>query len=86
MFSFFNEIKNKYKDISKKIVTYQCVQMGNYLLYVEGFSSLMTLTSETIVFRVNGGVLTVNGQGLNIKEMSPTTIIISGKILQVECL
>ena len=84
MFSFFNEIKNKYKDISKKIAPYKCVQMGDFLLYVEGFLALTTLSAQTIVFKVNGGVLTVSGQGLNIKEMSPTTITICGKIMQVE--
>lgn len=86
MFNFFSEIKEKYKNIKNRITPYQCIMLGNFLLYVEGFMSLMTYSEEVIVCKVNGGVITVNGKKLFIKEMSPSTITIEGKINQVDCL
>ncbi|MBE7082214.1 MAG: hypothetical protein E7378_00835 [Clostridiales bacterium] len=84
MFSFFNELMGKVKALSQRVDAYQTVMVGDYLLYVEGFKSLMTLSCETIVFKVKNAVLTVSGQNLAIKEMSSGTITISGKIDRVE--
>lgn len=84
MFNFFNEIKSKFKGMKDVILPYQSVMLGNFLLYIEGFSSLMTYTRQTIVFKVKGGVITVTGKDLLVKEMSPSTITIIGTISQVE--
>ena len=84
MFNFFNEIKSKFKGMKDVILPYQSVMLGNFLLYIEGFSSLMTYTRQTIVFKVKGGVITVTGTDLLVKEMSPSTITITGTISQVE--
>lgn len=84
MFNFFNEIKSKFKGVQDVVLPYQSVMLGNFLLYVEGFSSLITYTKETIVFKVKSGVITVVGKDLQIKEMSPSIITITGEISQVE--
>lgn len=84
MFNFFNEIKSKCKGVQDVVLPYQSVMLGNFLLYVEGFSSLITYTKETIVFKVKSGVITVVGKDLQIKEMSPSIITITGEISQVE--
>lgn len=84
MFNFFNEIKSKFKGMKDVILPYQSVMLGNFLLYIEGFSSLMTYTRQTIVFKVKGGVITVTGKDLLVKEMSLSTITITGTISQVE--
>lgn len=84
MFNFFNEIKSKFKGVQDVVLPYQSVMLGNFLLYVEGFSSLITYTKETIVFKVKSGVITVVGKDLQIKEMSPSIITITGQISQVE--
>ena len=84
MFNFFNEIKSKFKGMKDVMLPYQSVMLGNFLLYIEGFSSLMTYTRQTIVFKVKGGVITVTGKDLLVKEMSPSTITITGTISQVE--
>ena len=84
MFNFFNELKSKFKEIEGKVAPYQIVMLGNFLLYVEGFSSLMTYSDVSIVFKVKGGVITVEGKDLVIKEMSPSTITIKGIISRVE--
>ena len=84
MFNFFNEIKSKFKGMKDVMLPYQSVMLGNFLLYIEGFSSLMTYTRQTIVFKVKGGVITVTGKDLLVKEMSPSTITITRTISQVE--
>ena len=84
MFNFFDSLKQKYKILQNKISPEQCVMLGDYLLYMEGFTGIITLSKETIVFRIKSGVMSIFGQDLSIKEISPTTITICGKIKQVE--
>lgn len=84
MFNFFNEIKDKFKTLQSKSMPYQSVMIGNYLIYVEGFSSLILYSNQTVVFKVKTGVLTVSGESLTIKEMSISTITICGEIKSVE--
>lgn len=86
MFNFFNEIKNKYKNLENKLAPFQCVMLGNFLLYVEGFKSLISYTDDLVVFKVKEGVITVSGENLFLKEMSCGTITIEGKIKSMECL
>ena len=84
MFNFFNSLKQKYKVLTDKISPEQCVMLGDYLLYVEGFTGIVTLSQEAVVFRVKSGVMSVFGNNLSIKEISPNTITVCGKIKQVE--
>ena len=84
MFNFFDSLKQKYKLLTDKISPEQCVMLGDYLLYVEGYAGIITLSKEVIVFRIKSGVMSVFGDELSIKEISPNTITICGKIKQVE--
>lgn len=84
MFNFFDSLKQKYKILQDKISPEQCVMLGDYLLYMEGFSGIITLSQDSVVFRVKSGVVSVFGENLSIKEMSPNTITVCGKIKQVE--
>ena len=84
MFNFFDELKNKFNSISNNICPYQMVMMGDYLLYVEGGITIMTLTTTNIVFKVKNRVFTICGCGLCLKEITTDTITITGKINQIE--
>lgn len=84
MFNFFDELKAKYDKCINKISPYQMVMMGDFLLYFEGELTIMTLTTESIVFKVKGGVCTVSGKGLQIKDITSNTLTIIGKIETVE--
>ncbi len=86
MFNFFNEIKTKFKSLEGKVAPFQTVLLGNFLLYCEGFVSLMTYKQEVIVFKVKNGVITVNGKDLTIKEMTNQTITVQGQITSWEYL
>ena len=84
MFNFFDSLKQKYKVLTDKISPEQCVMLGDYLLYVEGFTGIVSLADTAVVFRVKSGVVSVFGENLSIKEISPNTITICGTIKQVE--
>ena len=84
MFNFFSEIKKGVSEIKGKISPYQLVMVGDNLLYVEGKINLMTLSQEVIVFKVDGGVIIVNGKNLGLKELTENTIKIFGKICSWE--
>lgn len=84
MFNFFSELKTKYLNVKQKISPFQIVMVGDYLMYIEGKLSLMTLSKENIVFKVEGGVIVVRGTDLSLKEISDNTTTISGKICSWE--
>lgn len=84
MFNFFDEIKSKAKSLKNKISPYQFVVIGNSLLYAEGFTSIITYTTELVAFKVKGGVVSVGGKQIAIREMTQSTITIEGEISQVE--
>lgn len=83
MFNFFNELKSKIGQISNKISPYRLMEIGNYALYFEGDNCLFHLSDEEIVFKVLGGVITVKGENLLLKEISNDTVIIVGKINEI---
>ena len=80
MFNFFHELKSKCKEFQNRLSPYQVIMVGDYILYVEGKINLMTLSEETIVFKVTDGVIIVNGKKLALKDISENTITITGKI------
>lgn len=84
MFNFFLELKNKCNNLKDKIVPYQLVMVGDSLLYVEGKITLMTLSMETIVFKVDNLIITVSGKNLTLKDITQNTITIVGKICSWE--
>ena len=80
MFNFFSEITGKFADAKKRITPYQIVMVGDFLMYIEGKISLMTLGRENIVFKVADGVVIISGKDLTVKDISKTTLVICGKI------
>ncbi len=84
MFNFFSELKERFIDVKSKIAPYQIVMIGDGLFYAEGNISLMTLCQENIVFKVDDGVIIVSGKNLELKNLTTTTLAISGKIISWE--
>ncbi len=80
MFNFFSDLKKKYAEIASKVVPYQIVLMGNYLMYIEGNLSVMSIKNDNIVLRVKGGVIVVTGTNLAVKDISEFSITIIGNI------
>lgn len=84
MFNFFSELKEKCENLKDKISPYQIVMVGDFLFYLEGDLTLMTLTKENIVIKVKNGVIIITGENLSIKDLTSNTITILGKICMWE--
>lgn len=86
MFNFFEGLKKEFKLPSELFGNYNLVLVSGSFLYVEGHKGLLKLSEENISLRVKGGVLIVLGSNLSIKELTPNTISITGKITNFEVL
>lgn len=84
MFNFFDEIKKSSPLDSQILNDYQIINISSRLLYVEGHQGLVVLSKEEVVFRVKGGRLSVEGEGLILNELTDKTLTIAGKIKRVE--
>ncbi len=78
MFNFFGEIK---KDL--KVDEFHIINISNRILYVEGHRGIKTLTKSLVVFRVKNGSVEVEGEGLNLSELTENTLKISGEIKRI---
>ena len=78
MFNFFGEIK---KDL--KVDEFHIINISNRILYVEGHRGIKTLTKSLVVFKVKNGSVEVEGEGLNLSELTENTLKISGEIKRI---
>ena len=78
MFNFFGEIK---KDL--KVDEFHIINISNRILYVEGHRGIKMLTKSLVVFRVKNGSVEVEGEGLNLSELTENTLKISGEIKRI---
>lgn len=58
-------------------------QIKNQSVVVGGVVSLSDFASDSIVVRVKGGYLTINGSHLVIERFDENEIVITGKITEV---
>ena len=85
MFNFFSEIKKNTKIPNDELfASFQMIDIGGKLLYVEGHCGLLTLTKEEIAFKVKGGYVVVSGNDMFLDELCDATLKICGKIKKVE--
>ena len=82
MFNFFDEIKKK-ADCAI-LNDFNIVNISGKMLYVEGHIGLTIMTPQTIAFKIKGGRMVVEGEGLFLSELSDNTMIIKGKIIKME--
>ncbi len=78
MFNFFGEIK---KDL--KVDEFHIINISNRILYVEGHRGIKMLTKSLVVFKVKNGSVEVEGEGLNLSELTENTLKISGEIKRI---
>lgn len=78
MFNFFGEIK---KDL--KVDEFHIINISNRILYVEGHRGIKTFTKSLVVFKVKNGSVEVEGEGLNLSELTENTLKISGEIKRI---
>lgn len=83
MFNFFDEIK-KNVGLVNDVLTYNLVNIGGKVLYVEGHQGLTILSKDTIAFKVKKARVTVDGKDLKLFELTDTTMKIVGQIIRIE--
>lgn len=85
MFNFLSEIKDSIKNFENfDFESFNIINVAGRLIYVEGHLGLITLSKELVSFKVKGGVVMVEGDGLVLAELSENTIKICGIIKRVE--
>lgn len=85
MFNFFGEIKENLKNTNKiDLDNFNLINISGKILYVEGHLGLVTLSKETISFKVKNAVIIVDGSEMILSELSENTLKITGKIKKVE--
>lgn len=80
MFNFFDAIKKENSSLLGEYHKYNVVLVGGRLLYIEGHKGLLKMEEDIISLKIKGGVLTVKGDDLFLKSMTKDTIVIGGKV------
>ncbi len=84
MFNFFEEIACDYGLETGLGNNFNLVNMSNKMIYVEGHKGIVSISTETISFRIKKGVISIVGTKLFIKRITKTTLTICGEIKQIE--
>ena len=82
MFNLIGEIKKEYN--LPFTCEYNLLNISGKALYVEGHEGVIKFSKELISFKTKKGVVVVEGDGLNLKVLSSTTLCIEGKIKKTE--
>ena len=84
MFNFFNEIVSDYGLEIPLLNSFNIINMSNNLVYIEGQNGVFSITDTKISVRVKNLKINIIGSGLTIKRITDNTIIVVGKISQIE--
>lgn len=84
MFNFFSELASDYGLEIGALNTFNVVNLSNKLVYVEGQKGVIAISDKEITLRVKKGVISVVGENLKIKRITSQTMVIVGKIKQIE--
>ena len=79
MFNFFSEIKKDLK-LPSFDGGYNLVNINGKAVYVEGHKGLVSLSDESVRFRVKEKIITISGKNLKLKIMSSVTMSVAGEI------
>jgi sporulation protein YqfC len=85
MFSFLQEINDFLElPITSTVAGYKYVNLAGKLLYVQGYKDILSFSELEVILKLKEGELKIKGKNLNIKELNLNSIVIEGKIAQVE--
>lgn len=79
-FNFFSEIRRELKIDTNSIGDSQIVIMGFSAIYIEGIVAIQKCESDNIRIKIKKTTIDVNGDKLFLKELTKTSVLISGKI------
>ena len=84
MFNYFSELKKHFKIPDKFFNSYNIVNVGGNLVYIEGQKGLLTLRDDVVSFKLKTGVVEIKGTGLKLRDLGPDTVAVQGKIYKIE--
>jgi len=84
MFNYFSELKKHFKIPDKFFNSYNIVNVGGNLVYIEGQKGLLTLRDDVVSFKLKTGVVEIKGMGLKLRDLGPDTVAVQGKIYKIE--
>lgn len=84
-FNFFSELKSKCNWSENIVSPYNIVNIGGKIVYIEGQTGLLVLSSDTISCKLQSNKrVEVKGANMLVRELTNSTIIIEGKIYKIE--
>lgn len=83
MFNFFDELKKKSKN-SEMLSSFNIINMSGSLVYVEGHLGLTSISEQLIAFKIKKGRIVIEGEQLQLSELTENTMLIQGKIVKME--
>jgi len=84
IFNYFGELIKELNLSENIFKSYNLINISGNLLYVEGHTGVILISTEKIVFKVKNGTIEVKGKNLFLKTLSQNTMAIQGKIYKVE--
>ena len=84
MFNYFSELKKNFNIPDKFFESYNIVNVGGNLVYIEGQKGLIALREDLVSFKLKNGVVEIKGSGLKLKDLTPDTVAVQGKIYKIE--
>lgn len=82
--SFFGEIADIIGwDASRLALGYSVINYNGEAVFVEGIKSVLRITTEQMAFKLPKGVLYVEGENLEISDLSGGSVIVRGAIYSV---
>lgn len=82
MFTFFDSLKKEFS--VPKVGNFQVVLIGQQFLYIEGHKGIFKMSHDNMTFKVKNGLLVVMGENLVLKELTKSTVAVSGTIKHFE--
>ena len=81
MFSFLEEISSLTGLPFDKLGNgFRLINFSNNAVYVEGYSSLLSVTDSEIKVKLKKGILVLSGDNLKLKDMMNDSIMVVGNI------
>lgn len=84
IFNYLSELKKDLHLPDTIFTSYNIINISGNLLYIEGHNGLISISTETIIFKIKKGKIEVNGKNLFLKILSENTLAIQGKIYKIE--
>jgi len=84
LFNYFGELKQKFQLPYNIFNSYNVINIGGRLAYIEGHKGLLKLADDIISLKLKTGYIEIKGNGLYLKNLTEDTVVIQGKIYKIE--